>query len=76
MNQKLGELYVGANVNPLAALLPTFAQIPIFISLWATRDCAHAPPVGAAFAVRAQGGRGWWGRARGVAAPATESSPR
>jgi YidC/Oxa1 family membrane protein insertase len=34
MNQKLGELYVGANVNPLAALLPTFAQIPIFISLY------------------------------------------
>jgi YidC/Oxa1 family membrane protein insertase len=34
MNQKLGELYVGANVNPLAALLPTFAQLPILISLY------------------------------------------
>ena len=34
MNQKLGELYVGANVNPLAALLPTFVQLPILISLY------------------------------------------
>jgi YidC/Oxa1 family membrane protein insertase len=34
MNQKLGELYMGANVNPLSALLPTFAQLPILISLY------------------------------------------
>lgn len=34
MNKKLGELYVGANVNPLAALVPTFAQLPILISLY------------------------------------------
>jgi YidC/Oxa1 family membrane protein insertase len=34
MNQKMGELYMGANVNPLSALLPTFAQLPILISLY------------------------------------------
>jgi YidC/Oxa1 family membrane protein insertase len=34
MNQKLGELYVGAQVNPLAALLPSLAQIPILLSLY------------------------------------------
>jgi YidC/Oxa1 family membrane protein insertase len=34
MNQKLGELYVGANVNPLSALLPTFVQLPVLLSLY------------------------------------------
>jgi YidC/Oxa1 family membrane protein insertase len=34
MNQKLGELYTGANVNPLSALLPTFVQLPVLLSLY------------------------------------------
>merc|ERR1719440_879762 len=34
MNQELGALYQGATVTPLAALLPTFAQLPILISLY------------------------------------------
>jgi len=32
--QKLQEVYAENNVNPLAGLLPTFAQIPIFIALY------------------------------------------
>lgn len=34
MNMLLGELYAKNNVNPLLAIFPAFAQIPVFIGLY------------------------------------------